>query len=105
MEKVWVIYLAVGERPMPVEIEPTLEAQQALVGGLIEPVEIDDSGLSWVVNDSGMIDCLPFNVCLPNVGQLFGNLYVGRWKDGEIVSTTPEDHKLVCETLRAAGRL
>lgn len=78
-----------GEAWKEVEIENTLEALQAEVGGYIETVTLL-SDLVLIVNEEGAINDMPFNMNLCGM-QLFGTiLAVG--VDGDEFCDVPGQH-------------
>ena len=68
------------KKPYVKDIDDTLESMQSVVGGLIEPVYIDDSEVVLVANEEGIINNLPFNraIISGNIIQLaiFGTFFV-----------------------------
>lgn len=89
--------------PVIVAIEATLEAQQALVGGLIQPLDVPGlPGLSIVVNEEGLLLGLQPNRTVPPWGPLCGPIYVARWdEEGEIRDLRPADVDAVMRYLDA----
>ena len=78
-----------GEEPTVTEIEDTLEAMQAVVGGLIEIVTLDDGYLA-VVNEDGLFLGLEQN------GPFSGVWFICRCgPEGEIVGLTDEDIAII----------
>lgn len=63
------------------EIENTLEAMQAEVGGYIELVTVDRS-CSIVCDEEGRLKNLPYNTKLSGI-ELYGPLFIVGTKDGE----------------------
>ena len=61
--KIKILVCPIGQSPVVEEIEPTLENEQAIVGGYLEFVELDD-GVELVCNEDGR-DSLPFNRSVP----------------------------------------
>lgn len=55
-----------------IEVENTLEALQAEVGGYIETLTFAEDAC-LIVNEDGVFNALPFNMCFLGV-QLFGNI-------------------------------
>ena len=100
-------FLLEPEQPgREIEIENTLEALQAAVGGYIEIVTLGD-GLAAIVNEEGKINDLPFNRGLyaggmDPVDYLYGNiLFVGT--DGEdFRSLTPAELDALTHDHRAS---
>ncbi len=95
----------------------TLEAMQATVGGYIEPVFTIDSptrpgyALTGYVNDSGLIDGLPFTCFLDGASNpLAGPLLICglRYEDGETAELTAEELDWIDKRTRLvmmAGRI
>jgi len=99
---VTVILVPVGKAPRVITIPATLKAQQALVGGLIEPIQVDDR-ISVVVNEEGLLRDLPPN---RRVGRfdLVGDFYIAAWnEEGEIVSLDAEDLPTLVGLLAGMG--
>jgi hypothetical protein len=97
-KRIKVISIPVGSDPMVVEIPPTLEAMQALVGGvdggcdLIQVVPLHD-GLELVCDEEDKLKGLPLHLRLFG-GQDFvaGDCFLVRHDDeGEAASVTPAD--------------
>ena len=91
--KVKVIKFSHDSDPMVVELEPTLEAMQALVGGYIEIVPLRSDGLELCCNEEGKFKDLPPTVDIFG-GQdtVVGDCALMRHDDeGEMVSVTAED--------------
>jgi hypothetical protein len=93
------IYRVARLQPELVRIPATLKAQQEIVGGLIQPLNIEDNErgmLSVVVNEEGLIMGLPFNrrvrISDQFITDLYGDYYIARWNaEGEIVDLTDSD--------------
>jgi hypothetical protein len=56
-----VLVVAPGERPKMVDIERTLEAEQAIVGGFIETFNPYKDEIAIICNEEGKISGLPLN--------------------------------------------
>lgn len=99
--KVSICVVPVGKGPTIVDIPATLEAQQQIVDGLIQPLDIPNSGgLSVVVNEEGLIHDLPLNRSIKPWGDLYGPIYFARWDaEGEIQSLRLEDMITIVECL------
>jgi hypothetical protein len=85
-----VLYKVPGDRPVILEIEKNLKAEQELVGGLIEAVDFTDN-TCLICNEEGKLQAL-----MPNLkyGREFivGNVFViGCTEDGEFRSLTDEE--------------
>lgn len=94
-KKIKVIKIAVNSDPIVVEIAPTLDAMQAIVGGYIEIVPIGNSGLDLCCNEEGKLEGLPLNVAIFG-GQdvVAGDCFLLRHDDeGEAASVTAADIK------------
>lgn len=96
LKRIKVISIPVGSDPMVVEIPPTLEAMQALVGdrtgGYIEIVPLHD-GLELVCDEEGKLKGLPLHLRLFD-GRDFvaGDCFLTRHdEEGEVVGVTPAD--------------
>lgn len=89
-----IIYIPVGSDPMVRDIEPTLDAMQALVGGNIEYVRLRRRpGLDLVCNEEGKLMRLKPNVILvDNDDVVMGDCFLVRTDDeGEAASVTKDD--------------
>ena len=88
------IKLAVGCCPEVIEIDNSLEAMQALVGGWIEILRLND-GLDLVMNEEGKLLGLPPNVSLfGGLDVVAGDCFLIRHNTaGEAVSVTATDIK------------
>ena len=89
-EKIRVLFVPAGKSAEVLEISNTLEAQQKLVSGLIEPVtmyEYDDgSEVTLWVNEEGLLNGLPVNISSPEGRTFVGDCYVSKTDaDGESV--------------------
>jgi hypothetical protein len=99
-----VIYIPVGSDPLVRDIEPTLDAMQALVGGYIEYVGLRrHPGLDLVCNEEGKLKRLKPNVILvDNDDVVMGDCFLVRTDDeGEAASVTKAD----IESLVGKGRI
>lgn len=91
----------------PIEIENTLEALQAAVGGYIEVVPLT-ARLCVICNEEGKLLGLPVTAALVgDIGQLYdtlhGDLIVCRTtEDGEFTDVRPDDLTAVGLYLRVA---
>lgn len=92
--KIKVIRLPVDSDPLVVEVDPTLENLQALVGGgYIEVVPVGRDGLELVCDEEGKMKGLPWNVSIFG-GQdvVAGDCFLTRHdREGEPVSVTDAD--------------
>lgn len=80
--------------PEIIKINNSLTDLQKIVGGNIEIVKVDD-GLDMVVNESGLIDNLPYNFSLGRkdyVLDIFGDCFFTgvNYRTGEFVSLSPQ---------------
>ena len=66
-----VIRIEVGHAPRMAEMENTLKAFQEAVGGYIETVTLERTGLVVIVNEEDKVIGLPINGML-NIGRLIG---------------------------------
>ncbi len=96
--KIKVIRLPVDSDPLVVEVDPTLENLQALVGGgYIEVVPVgragESAGLELVCNEEGKMKGLPCNVTLfGGQGVVAGDAFLMRHdRRGEPASVTDAD--------------
>ena len=84
--KIRVIIANPGKKPVVTEIENTLTAMQAVVGGYIDCLRAGDLDL-WV-NDEGLLMGLPFNVMVngtPLVGPI---LVAASNREGDTIGLT-----------------
>ena len=113
-EMITVLHLKAGDLEPVIEVLPhTLENLQALVGGLLDvvragaylPEELANTALAkydiWV-NDEGLVNRLPFNICLNRhelmakrydyAGILVGDIFLaGHGEEGNTTSIQLED--------------
>lgn len=71
-----IISIEVGHEPRLIEMENTLKAFQEAVGGYIETVTLERTGLVVIVNEEGKLMGLPLNGML-NIGRLIGEPLAG----------------------------
>ena len=74
-----VLVIEPHKKPYTQEVEHTLGNLQRIVGGLIEPIYLDDVAI--VVNEEGKINGLPFNRALRDENRrildlLFGTFFI-----------------------------
>lgn len=89
-----VIRIPVGSYPFVVELNPVLEALQALVGGGdIQIVPISRDGLELVCDEEGKLKGLPANVSIfDGADVVAGDCFLMRHDDeGEPMSVTSAD--------------
>ena len=93
MSKVKIIRFVADSDPFVMEIEPTLEQMQSLVGGLIDIVSIRPDGLMLCCNDEGKILDLPWTVTIwDGHDYIAGDCFLFRSDaDGETISVTQAD--------------
>lgn len=97
MKKIIVLHVSVEQEPQIVTIDGSLESMQALVGGWLEHVQLDD-GLDLYCNEEGRLRNLPLNLRRENpIGNtLNGDFFLCRSdQDGEAISLTPQDIKFL----------
>jgi len=86
-KQIRIVLKKVGQPATITIIDSSLEAMQAIVGGLIQIVPFGDKkNIELVFNEEGRMLNLPPNVLHSYWGPLFGNLFVmkrGAWKPGE----------------------
>ena len=89
-----VLIVEPGQYPREAEIEKSLAAEQAIVGGLIECVYPWKDNACIVCNDEGKLQNLPFNRTLGNYDVICRNLLCG-WAltQDDFCSLTPEQVK------------
>lgn len=90
--RIRVLVYPVGSEPYETFLEPgdTLKGLQQLVGGYIEPVDVEEY-LSVYVNEEGLLLDLPANRRVGR-GTLHGPMVLSRIdREGETVSITDED--------------
>lgn len=71
-----VIRIDVGREPQMIEMKNTLKAFQEAVGGYIETVTLERTGLVVIVNEEGKLMGLPINGML-HIGRLLGEPLAG----------------------------
>lgn len=90
-----VVVVRVGEPPRSKRIEPTLEAQQALVGGNIEAVRVAEQ-LFLFCNEDGQLLGLPANFSPIPALTIMGDVFFGRVDaEGELRDVTDADVELL----------
>ena len=96
----------VGQQPEVAEIPVGMDAMQAEVGGLIEPVRLTEN-VAIYVNEEGILLGLPMNTVLRNsegraVFSLVGDLFVGaNDEEGDSRSLTDDEVSLALRLLGA----
>lgn len=89
-KQVIILYKKVGEKPVPMKIDNTLEAKQKLVGGLIEVVDFDD--ILLVCNEEGKLLNLRPNLAFP-YDYIAGDCFLigDDFEHGEFKSLTKDE--------------
>lgn len=103
--KIRVLVCRVGEQPSVEDIEPTLKVMQALVGGYVQVVPLDE-GLDLWCNEDGRALGLPFNRRVPVPHdrlfhhELLGTFFLARREDTEddVLSTSLTDEDIAAWT-------
>lgn len=100
VEKLKIVFKAVGEDPKIMEIENTLEAKQELVGGLIEVVPYKND-LLLICNEEGKITDLKPNLKF-DYDFIVGDCFIvgDDYENGDFKSLTDEEIKVVIEDLK-----
>ena len=85
-----VILIEPAKQPQTIDIEPTLEAKQKMVGGPIDVLEFtDDNDAIIVVNDEGRNIGMPFNRSINN-HHIYGTFLIcGYDEDGNMLELSP----------------
>lgn len=93
-----VIICKVGEQPEVIEIDSSLEAAQAVVGGLIECLQMNgslSSGVDLWCNEEGLFTCEPNRLVMPAHGHstpIHGAFFLARHdSEGDTISLTDAD--------------
>ena len=97
------IFIAGCNKPTFTEIEDSSESMQALVGGSIEAVPMENytesgigEGLMLVCNEEGKVENLPVTRRVPG-DVILGSFFVMRLKEGENVDLTRDDERLLSQ--------
>jgi hypothetical protein len=87
-----VLLFPVKAPPQVLDIAGGLDPMQALVGGYIENVTLED-GIGLVCNEEGKLTGLPLNRRIPEIHDTIrGPFFISRYnEEGETVDVTPED--------------
>jgi Domain of unknown function (DUF3846) len=96
-EKIRVLYIPSDKEPVELSIDNTLEAEQKLVEGWIEPVLLYKYVYLYM-NEEGIYKHLPVNRNASNLacGPIIGETFVSRIDvHGDNVSLTEEDIKIL----------
>ena len=94
-----VLIVEPGEYPREAEIEDTLEAEQGVVGGLIECVYPWDDNAILVADDSGLINGKPFNRAVTEQILIAGTFFICSQKGENFASLTDEQIRKYKEML------
>lgn len=71
-----------------------LEEEQAVVGGLIQPIYPYEEPIAIVCNEEGILNHLPFNRSVPGgYGGVFGTFFICGLGEEDFTSLTPEQIK------------
>ena len=70
-----VLVIEPHKKPYEKDVDHTLESLQGIVGGLIEPIYLDDAAI--IVNEEGKINGLPFNRALRDENKRILDLLFG----------------------------
>jgi hypothetical protein len=105
MSTLRVLICVPGEPLHEKRIPHSLEAMQALVGGLIEMVPGPRPGTDLVVNEEGLLRKLAPNLALQRAGHnLVGPAFVTRIdREGACVDLTDEDVRFYTKLLAGTG--
>ena len=88
-----VLVVEPGYLPYEKEING-LEQEQAVVGGLIQPIYPYEEAVAIVCNEEGLINGLPFNRSVPGgYGGVFGTFFICGLGEENFISLTPEQVK------------
>ena len=86
-----VLIVEPGQYPREADIEPTLEAKQKIVGGLIDVAyPFPDDNVCVVLNDEGKLMGLPLNRALGDYDGIAGTFFVCGYNEENFVGLTPE---------------
>lgn len=88
-----VLIVEPGQYPREAEIEKSLKAEQAVVGGLIECVYPWQDNACIVCNDEGKLEGLPLNRMLGDYDVIAGTFFVVGLTEDDFCSLTPEQVK------------
>ena len=88
-----VLIVEPGQYLREAEIEKSLKAEQAVVGGLIECVYPWQDNACIVCNDEGKLEGLPLNRMLGDYDVIAGTFFVVGLTEDDFCSLTPEQVK------------
>ncbi|MCO7109771.1 DUF3846 domain-containing protein [Gemmiger formicilis] len=89
-----VLIVEPGKYPREADIEHTLEAEQAVVGGTIEAVYPWRDSACIVCNDNGIAENLPLNRMLGDYDIIHGTFFVCGLTSNDFTDLTPADEAL-----------
>lgn len=78
MSKIKVLVVEPNRNPYVKEIRPTLKEEQKIVGGLIEPVDLDENGeVVLICNEKGKANRMQPNRYVPQIEDtVFGTFFL-----------------------------
>ena len=88
-----VLIVEPGKYPREADIEHTLEAEQAVVGGTIEAVYPWKDNACIVCNDNGIAENLPLNRMLSDYDIIHGTFFVCGLTSNDFTDLTPQQMK------------
>ena len=88
-----VLIVEPGKYPREADIEHTLEAEQAVVGGTIEAVYPWKDSACIVCNDNGIAENLPLNRMLGDYDIIHGTFFVCGLTSTDFTDLTPQQMK------------
>ena len=88
-----VLIVEPGKYPREADIEHTLEAEQAVVGGTIEAVYPWRDSACIVCNDNGIAENLPLNRMLGDYDIIHGTFFVCGLTSNDFTDLTPKQMK------------
>ena len=88
-----VLIVEPGKYPREADIEHTLEAEQAVVGGTIEAVYPWRDSACIVCNDNGIAETLPLNRMLGDYDIIHGAFFVCGLTRDDFTDLTPQQMK------------
>lgn len=88
-----VLIVEPGKYPREADIEHTLEAEQAVVGGTIEAVYPWRDSACIVCNDNGIAENLPLNRMLGDYDIIHGTFFVCGLTSNDFTDLTPQQMK------------
>lgn len=100
-DRMKVIWKKAGQPPYEAEMENSLEALQAAVGGPCETVSLTED-LCIVCNEEGRLRRLPYNCSIGGLGLVGDILLVG--VNGEEFDDIPGDAEDICRVVFAKWR-